>query len=227
MKSILLAIMLLGASFSTSAMAHPFDGIIAAARAKQLPTKILQEVVQANSSIAIKSTSGGPRYQPGYFYGGTIYLPFANKSPSTWGAIDWTHFYNEAFHAWWGNIFLKSSSYKTQMKKLTSNHALISKYKRANPHNPKLAMEEGYSETVASMMMMAYPRVRKDPVTGDWIRVPPKYETLYYNIGRTVAAVSHSDRPGYTAAAESTYLDHAEYNQLMNWIFGKNAPVIP
>jgi len=30
-----------------------------------------------------------------------------------------------------------------------------------------------------------------------------------------------------TAAAESTYPDPNEYNNLTNWIFGKNSPLIP
>lgn len=227
MKSLLLIIALLGTCITTTASAHVFDRYISAARARFLPTKILQEVVAANASIAIKSTSGGPSYKPGYFYGGTIYLPYAKKAPSKWTTIEWTNFYNEAFHAWWGTVFVKNAKYKSLKSRLFSDTMLMRKYKRANPRSPKLAMEEGYSETVASTILLANPRIRVDPDTGRHVRVPYKYETLYYKKGQTISAVSHSDRPGYTAAAENIYPDEREFNYITNWIFGKDAPPIP
>jgi hypothetical protein len=210
---------------SLNASAHVFSPIIQAAKLKGLPTKILNEMVQYNSNIAIKKTSGGASYKPGFFSGGTIYLPFSVTTPRNWKAIDWTLFYNEAFHAWWGTVFTKQNKYSNEKYRLVNDSALKAKYRRAHPKNPILAMEEGYSETLASVILMAYPRLKLDS-NGKLVPYSPDFETLYYKKGKTVAPVSHSDRPGFTPAAENTYLNHEEYSMLMVWVFDRAAPPI-
>jgi hypothetical protein len=212
---------------ASTALGSVFAPIRAAATQKFLTVKILDELIAADADIAIKPTTGGPRYQPGVFWGGTIYLPFADKPATQWTAVDWASFYNEAFHAWWGNVYVKSDAYKAQRTALFADAALRAKYKLAHPGDPRLAMEEGYSETTASTIMMSYPRIRQDPDTGAWGYEPTPFEKLYYDRGRTVSAVSHSDRPGYTPAAEDTYPDEAEFDRLMVWLFGRVAPPRP
>ena len=222
LKSLILSVTLL---FCISAGAHVFSPIIKAAKIKNLPTKILQEMVNYNSNVVIRKTSGGASYKPGLFSGGTIYLPYNVSSPSSWKNREWRLFYNEAFHAWWGNVFTKQNKYANEKYRLVGDAALRVKYKRAHPRNPVLAMEEGYSETLASVILIAYPRIKLD-ADGKYITYSPAYEELYYKKGKTVAPVSHSDRPGFTPAAENTYPDQAEYSMLMTWVFGKAAPPV-
>jgi len=209
--------------FSTLAHSHVLSPIIKAAKIKSLPTKILDEMVSNNSKISIKKGDWA-YYKPGFF-GGTIYLPFSKTNPQSWKSNNWTLFYNEAFHAWWGTVFMKKNKYANEKHRLINNSQLIQKYRRAHPKNPVLAMEEGYSETVATLIIMAYPRVKLNE-EGDYVTYSPDFTTLYYHKGKTVAPVSHSESPGYTKQAENTFLNEAEYSDLMVWIFNRPAPPI-
>src|SRR5262249_26319121 len=93
------------------AHAHALSPVSAAAAQKWLPTKMLDEIIASGANIKIAYTSGGPHYQPGWFGGGTIYVPFANDPPTDWHSSEWSNFYNEAFSAWWGNVFMKDARY--------------------------------------------------------------------------------------------------------------------
>jgi hypothetical protein len=92
--------------------AHALYRYFSASRAKQLPANYFRELIGANSDVVVKYADW-PRYQPGWFSGGTIYHPAFNKPLETWGSSDWSTFYNELFHAWWGNVFMKASKYAT------------------------------------------------------------------------------------------------------------------
>ena len=86
-------------------------------------------------------------------------------------------------------------------------------------------MEEGYSETVATLIISAYPRIKLND-EGEYVSYSPDYSTLYYYKGKTIAPVGHSESPGYTKAAEKTYLNEDEFSDLMVWIFDRPAPPI-
>ncbi|MEY4630523.1 MAG: hypothetical protein RIQ81_643 [Pseudomonadota bacterium] len=195
-----------------------------AASAKGLPTPFFDELIANGAWIAVKSTSGGPSYYPGIFTGGTIYHPSVGQPLSMWTASDWSLFYNELFHAWWGNVFMKSASYSAWRDRFPGNAALLNKYRAAHPRDPRLAMEEAWSETAAFILMVWYPRPHFD-TNGNLLGYrAASLEQLAYRKDHTVAPVSHSDRPGYTPAAESTYPDESEYAGLFQLMTGKKLP---
>lgn len=192
-----------------------------AAAAKNLPTPFFDQLISAKSWISLKKTSGGPSYRPGILTGGTIYHPSIGISPYQWFSNDWSNFYNELFHAWWGNVFMKEARYASLRNRFPSNPALLRKYRAAHPRNPVLAMEEAWSETVASMLTIWYPRPYFDQDGKLLGYRNPDFSKMAYKLHHTVAPVSHSDRPGYTPAAESTYPDESEYSALLEIMFGK------
>lgn len=87
---------------------HVLYRYYAAALGKELPLRFFRELIQAQANVKVKEGSW-PRYVPGSFGGGTIEVPRAAQ-PEQWTRGDWSNFYNELFHAWWGNVFMKSSS---------------------------------------------------------------------------------------------------------------------
>ncbi len=219
-----LGVVIFALCLSSSALAHALSPHQAAAAAKGLPTKLIDEIITVNADVVVAYTSDGPHYVPGWMSGGTIYLPSANVPPSEWRRGDWSDFYNECFSAWWGNVFMRNNTYRAQRDALRGDTGLRAKYAAAHPRDPWLAQEEGYSETMASVITIAYPRLVYNEETGTYDPHPVPYEDLGYRIGWTVAAVGHSDRPGYTPAAEETYPDAGEYDSLMRWAFGRPAP---
>lgn len=194
------------------------------AKNRNLPTRFFEDLFEVDAWIAVRSTEGGPHYQPGYWSGGTIYLQSVSSPVQNWKALDFTNFYNELFHAWWGNAFLRNPRFEAERKKLFSNLERSNKYRRANPSNPSLAQEEAYSETVAALIMLVYPWPSIDPQTKQPTTKPTPWEQLSYKINTTVAAVSHGDRPGFTEEAEETYPDEEEYNWLFQKMFNRLPP---
>lgn len=189
-----------------------------AAQAKQLPANYFRDLIAANAKIDIKYADW-PSYKPGWFSGGTIYHPAAKTALSAWTSMDWSSFYNELFHAWWGNVFTKSAKYQNQRSQLLTEERK-SFYRQANPNNPLLAQEEGYSETISTLMV--YMRPLYNPAMPNQHGFMPLSE-YKYNTGKTVSPVSHGDRPGFTPAAETTYLNPFEYSVIFT-IFTDTQP---
>ncbi len=197
---------------------HALYPYFSAAQAKLLPGNYFRELISSNSNVIVKY-GDWPRYQPGFFSGGTIYHPAANKALSTWGNLDWSSFYNELFHAWWGNVFMKATKYQsTRTQILTTERK--EHYRQAHRTDPLLAQEEGYSETIASLMIMMYPRYNPQFPSQRGYAPLSEYK---YDTGKTVAAVSHGEQPGYDPAAEWTYMNEFEYSVLFQ-IFADFAP---
>lgn len=194
---------------------NPLMRYMRAAAARELPLRFFRELIQADSAVTV--TEGDwPTYQPGILYGGTISIPAANK-PEAWTNGEWSSFYNELFHAWYGLIFLKDQRYASARSDAWSQ-SRMDLYRKAYPADPKLAQEEAWSETVASVMIQLAP-LRLEGKTKY-----PKLESFAYCIGRNVAPVSHSDRPGYTPEAENTYPDELEYRQLFSYLTAVQPP---
>jgi hypothetical protein len=193
----------------------PLMRYMRAAAARELPLRFFRELIKANAAVTVIE-GDWPTYHPGILYGGTISIPSANR-PEAWTVAEWSSFYNELFHAWYGLIFLKQATYTTARNQAWSRERIL-RYKKAHPSNPKLAQEEAWSETVGSVMIQLAP-----------LRIGGKFkystiESFAYCIGRNVAPVSHSDRPGYTPEAENTYPDEAEYRQLFFYLAGVRLP---
>jgi hypothetical protein len=185
------------------------------------------ELIEQNSWISVKSTTGGAQYRKGIISGGTIYFPFASQPVASLRTTEFSNFYNELFHAWWDQMFLKEDKYKEERNKLLKNKELENKYRRAHPRDPHRAQEEAYSETVATLIIYARGTMRQDPSTGQLIRVPPDLSKLYYNKLKTVSPVSHSDVPGFTSEAENIYPDQEEYSWIFEKLFGQKPPAPP
>lgn len=185
---------------------HPLMLYMKAAAARELPLRFFREIIENNAGVDVGEGSW-PTYQPGMFSGGTIYMP-SSANPSAWTRIQWSSFYNELFHAWFGNVFMKLSRYESTRNSIWTPER-FEHYKIANPSDPKLAQEEAWSETVMTLMIDLSP-VRTPEGTMKY----PKFENFVYSIGRTVAAVSHSERPGYTPEAETTFPAPWEYDIL-------------
>jgi hypothetical protein len=185
---------------------HPLMTYMKAAAARELPLRFFRELIEENASVTVTEGSW-PTYQPGYFSGGTIYMP-SSASASSWTRMQWSSFYNELFHAWFGNIFTKLPRYQAT-RNLIWTAERFAHYSKANPSDPKLAQEEAWSETVMTLMIDLSPtRLPEGSINY------PKLESFVYSIGRTVAPVSHSERPGYTPEAETTYPAPWEYDIL-------------
>ena len=194
---------------------HSLMPYMKAAASRELPLRFFRELIQYNASVSIVEGSW-PSYRPGYFYGGTIYMPSA-ANPTAWSRNEWSSFYNELFHAWYGLVFEKQSFYSTTRAEVHTPERM-NHYRKAYPSNPALAQEEAWSETVATLIIEIAP-VKIDD---QW-----KYTTIdkmAYVIGRTVAPVSHSDRPGYTPEAENTYPADWEYAILFRLLTMVNLP---
>jgi hypothetical protein len=197
---------------------HALYQFYSAAQLKKLPANFFRELIAANASVVVRY-GDWPRYKPGIFSGGTIYHPAADRAPTTWTNLDWSSFYNELFHAWWGNVFTKATKYQTIRAQILTEERKRH-YRQAHRTNPLLAQEEGYSETVASLMVMMYPRY--NPSLPDQRGYAPLSD-YKYDTGRTVSAVSHGDQPGYDPAAEYTYMNEFEYEVLFK-ILTDNVP---
>lgn len=186
-----------------------------AAAARELPLRFFRELIQADSAVTV--TEGDwPTYQPGILYGGTISMPAAYK-PEAWTNGEWSSFYNELFHAWYGLVFMKEQRYAGARADAWSQ-TRMARYRKAYPADPKLAQEEAWSETIASIMISLTPL----KIEGKFRY--PSLESFAYCIGRNVAPVSHSDRPGYTPEAENIYPDEPEYRQLFSFLTAVQPP---
>lgn len=179
---------------------------------RNLPGTFFLDLFAADAWIEIKPTQSGPHYQPGYITGGTIYHDAVGTQLSDWKRNDFASFYNELFHAWWGNVFLRSATLAKERSQLLNDPNLKAKYRKANPSSPELAQEEAYSETVSFLIFQVY----RGSITD--------LEKLYYQPNVTVAPVSHSDRPGYTMEAESIFPDEREFDWLFQKLFLRKAP---
>jgi hypothetical protein len=198
---------------------HSLSPYFAAAKAKSLPGNYFRDLIGENKSISLKYREW-PAYQPGIFYGGTIYHPKIGAPFSEWKSLDWSSFYNELFHAWWGTIFTSSAKYAADRGALFTQERQTH-YRRAHPTDPRLAQEEAYSETIATLAMYFYPTFAPDFPSRIGFR---SLADFGYNRGRTVAPVSHSDRPGFTPEAESTWPNEAEYAVVFRQLFDSNPP---
>jgi hypothetical protein len=197
---------------------HALHSYFMAAKAKSMPTNYFRELIRANSSIALRYGEW-PSYKPGWTGGGTIYHPGIGRAASTWNSSDWSSFYNELFHAWWGNVFMKQAGYQSIRGQILTAERK-QHYRRAHPSDPLLAQEEAYSETVATLMVYLYPRYNPN-FPGN--RGFTALSDLKYDTGRTVSPVSHGEQPGYTPEAENTYPNPLEY-KLMFQILTDHLP---
>jgi hypothetical protein len=190
---------------STLNQLHALMPYMKAAVAKELPVRYFRELIAANAAVVV-SEGNWPSYKPGLFAGGTIYIQSASN-PSAWTRNEWSSFYNELFHAWFGNIFMKSGVYAS-VRALIKTEERRQHYVQAYPSDPWLAQEEAWSETVGTLMITLAPFN-----FGNGFKYVSMADCAYA-IDRTVAPVSHSDRPGYTPEAETTYPSAWEYNIL-------------
>jgi len=179
---------------------------------RNLPGAFFLDLFAIDAWIDVQQSNSGAHYLPGYLAGGTIYHDSVTIPLKDWKRTDFATFYNELFHAWWGNAFLKSEKFAQERTVLLNDPELQAKYRRANPSSPTLAQEEAYSETVSFLAFQIYRGSISD------------VEKLYYQPNMTVAAVSHSDRPGYTLEAESIFPDEEEYDWLFQKLFHRSAP---
>jgi hypothetical protein len=186
---------------------HALMPYMHAAAQRGLPLRFFRELIEFESSVTVVEGEW-PSYRPGFFYGGTIYMPAAQK-PGAWSRVQWASFYNELFHAWYGHVFQKQPRY-AQTRALVQTPERLDFYRRAHPTDPSLAQEEAWSETVASVMSILVPTY----YDGQWHY--PVLSSFAYAIDKTVSSVSHSDRPGYTPQAEQTYPAEWEYRILFN-----------
>lgn len=193
--------------FSKMAMGLTLAEIDSAAAKRNLPRRFFREieVFEGLDTVSVKS-SDAARYYPLW---NQIDLPAEqyNRKPTKWKAIDWTLFYNELLHAWWDLVLEEQNMYAQTRARLSN---LRARYAEAYPRDPALAQEEAFSETTSFLIV--------------FLANGTAPEKLPYRIGRTVAAVSHDDRPGYSEAAESTYLSKTEYAMLFFWLTGQNPP---
>lgn len=185
---------------------HPLMPYMHAARVRELPLSFFRDLIITNSHVVVKEGSW-PTYKPGVLYGGTIYMP-SSSTPSKWTRHEWASFYNELFHAWYGLAFSTLEKF-AQIRDAVWTSERYNHYRKAHPGNPRLAQEEAWSETVSSVMMEVVPW----DYNGQ--RFYCEMNDLKYALDKTVAPVSHSDRPGYTPEAESTYPSEFEYRNLM------------
>lgn len=197
---------------------HALSKYFKAAKQKKLALNYFRDLIGTNAKIAIRH-GDWPKYQPGIFSGGTIYHPAVGKSFDQWNRLDWSSFYNELFHAWWGSSFTKSSKYADARNALLTSERR-QHYRRAHPRNPLLAQEEAYSETIATLMIYAYPQYNPEGPESRYFNLP----FFVYQKNKTVAAVSHSDRPGFTPEAETTYPNIEEYRVMFRLLFDAAAP---
>jgi hypothetical protein len=175
---------------------HALMPYMRAAALRQLPLRYFRELIEAGAEIQVLE-GDWPTYKPSVPSGGTIYMPSASN-PLAWTKHEWASFYNELFHAWFGNIATQLSSYQSFIEQIHTAERR-EHYARALPSNPWIAQEEGWSESVAALILTLTPSNRD----GEWNYVG--LADCTYKIGRTVAPVSHSERPGYTPEAETTY----------------------
>lgn len=194
---------------------HTLMTYMAAATARELPLRYFRELIENNVAISVVE-GDWPSYRPGYFYGGTIYMP-SSANPTAWSRGEWSSFYNELFHAWYGHVFKKLAIYASTRSQVWTEER-IRHYRRANPSDPALAQEEAWSETVATLIIQLTPVKINDQVKY------PGLDKFGYDTARTVAPVSHSDRPGYTPEAETTYPANWEYAVLFRTLTMVNLP---
>ncbi len=199
---------------------HSLSSYFVAAQAKQLPTNYFRDLISARANIGLRYADW-PRYQPGGGTSGTIYHPKVGKPFSQWTGMDWSSFYNELYHAWWGTVFTKSTKYAADRSALLTSERR-SHYQRAHPRDPLLAQEEAYSETVATLMMYLTPKYHPELPNNTGFY---ELSTFLYHTGKTVAPVSHSERPGFTPEAENTYPNRAEYAVVFRQLTDFQPPV--
>jgi len=194
---------------------HALFRYMNAAKARELPLNFFRELIRLNAAVSVIE-GDWPTYQPGVLYGGTISMPSAGR-PESWTNGEWSSFYNELFHAWYGLVFSRESKYSDARSKIWTEERM-NHYRKAHPADPKLAQEDAWSETVASVM------IQLAPLRMDGQLKYPDFEKFSYSIGRTVAPVSHSDRPGYTPEAENTYPAEWEYHDLFLFLTSMAPP---
>ena len=181
---------------------HALMPYMRAAESRELPVRYFRELIRAGSAVVVIE-GNWPSYKPDAISGGSIYMPSASN-PSAWTKNEWSSFYNELFHAWFGNIVRRSEFYRSLREQIHTEERR-SHYAQAVPSDPWTAQEEGWSETVGALILTIAPTDRGGGL---------QYVSLAdcaYAIGRTVAPVSHSERPGYRPEAETSYLAPWEY----------------
>jgi hypothetical protein len=184
---------------------HVLSSYFVAAQEKKLPTNYFRDIIAARGNVRVRYGEW-PSFQPSSG-GGTISHPKVGQPFSEWRSLDWSSFYNELYHAWWASVFTRSANYAADRTALLTNERKVH-YRRAHPSDPLLAQEEAYSETIATLMVYLYPRYNPQSASGVGYGELTDYP---YNQNRTVSPVSHSDRPGYTPEAETTFPNPAEY----------------
>ncbi len=197
---------------------HVLSPYFVAAQAKNLPSNYFRDIIAARGNVRVRY-GDWPSFQPSSG-GGTISHPKVGKPFSEWGSLDWSSFYNELYHAWWASVFTRSTNYAADRTTLLTAERKTH-YRRAHPTNPLLAQEEAYSETIATLMIYLYPRYNPQFPAGvgyaELVDFP-------YNQNRTVSPVSHSDRPGYTPEAETTFPNTAEYAVIFRQLTDNTPP---
>lgn len=174
-----------------------------AAVKRDLPITLFRDIEKYAGLDAVEIFEG--EFALYRIYKNNIELPKVQfeKKPHTWVPVEWASFYNELFHAWWDLVFEEESIYQEIYSSLKEQY--YDKYNKAFPSNPMVALEEAYSETASSVILLKANKVK----------------TLSYKINYTVASVGHSDRPGYTPEAEKIYPSRLEYSYLFKWVTGE------
>ena len=193
-------------------------GHVLSAKAKNLPSNYFRDIIAARGNVRVRF-GDWPSFQPSSG-GGTISHPKVGKPFTQWGSLDWSSFYNELYHAWWASVFTRSANYAGDRTALLTPERKAH-YRRAHPSNPLLAQEEAYSESIAAVMIYLYPRFSPQFPGGVGFAELAEFP---YNQNRTVAPVSHSDRPGYTSEAENTFPNIAEYAVIFRQLTDSTPP---
>ena len=197
---------------------HVLSTYFVAAQDKKLPTNYFRDIIAARANVRVRYAEW-PSFQPGSG-GGTISHPKVGQPFSEWRSLDWSSFYNELYHAWWASVFTRSASYAADRTAILTTERKAH-YRRAHPSDPLLAQEEAYSETIATLMIYMYPRYNPQSTSGVGYAELIDYP---YNQNRTVSPVSHSDRPGYTPEAETTFPNTAEYAVIFRQLTDSTPP---
>lgn len=225
----------------------PIYKYYAGASKKQMPVKMFCELMRVGAKVKIKMGEWHQYYQGTIYQSPTIQVGIQDSkkfnSPDTWQAFTWNSFYNELFHAFWDQVFLKDRKYKSDRDWMLSKRNL-EPYRAAISRKYQIALEEGLSETVANWISVIN---RSDGRGG--IKFTPKEYYRYYP-SHTVAAVSHYDQGGaftvfgakienktinsilgagqakFLPGAEWTYPSEKEYVWLFNLVLDTDPPPV-
>jgi hypothetical protein len=144
-----------------------------------------------------------------------MYLPSKRfeRKVSEWTGTIWADFYNELFHAWWNEVFLRESFYARTAELI---NCFLPRYRVGNWLMAHIAQEEAYSETISSVILLLANKV--------------SFERLYYQKEWTVVPVDHGESGGwfgFSKAQQNIYPSPQEYDILLRWLIGRNAPAKP